>query len=679
MKLELLLKKLDEVLDSELRVKIGSALLAMGVVLLLTSLGLKSQSVTVASPEQSLGPDTFQQVWFDQEGVLYGSNQHAGTLRVERLTGGSGESAWEFSVPDQLPPRAWNVARSPGHDPWAAYLEAGQIHLLRSGHLDRTIDLTGFADPVLVTFLPGDLLGIVFRDGNTAWWDPVSLLYRNQQRLPVSEVGQSAAREGYLAVEDLRRRQIQMFRFLPDEGWLPNQHIPSPDRSFQLLVPSAGTVATLQGSILQINGKTVYAPGKVTSAVMRGGQILAAGDFASVVAINVEDTANNGDIEDQGEPQVQPLEGTSGDALAAMGDQVAVSGPQGTSIYQIRTGAHRSLPAQVIQLFGFLTIFAGAILILAPLLIMTTLAFLLRAQEEREPMKDLPARIPAKLPEPTPDMIKAAGSGHAVLWAGAGLSAQSGLMTRSQCVAGVIRTAEIENWVERADVEKLQQMVDQHRTELAMDQLLAMAPTARSEAASQVRSTIPSFCKISPAHKLLTRIPFAAAITTNYDDLLERSGFPWSSAVFHLRTLESANLEHGFLLKLYGSLNDSRVAVAHRDLKPLVQRSGFAPMAMEIFATRPVIFIGASLEGLLADLELLDVPKFAGRHHFAVTGSASPAWREQSARLEEDYGITVIACQEANIAEELPGFLLRLAMSVREGLDPVPEPEGVRV
>ena len=664
MELELLLKKLDEVLEGERRIKIGGALLTLGVALLAASMSFDVHSATVAKPEQSAGKSSFQKLWFDQEGVLYGSNHPDGTLSVERLTGGTGESSWAFSVPANLPRDAWAVTRSPGHDPWAAYLEDHQIHLLRADRLERTIDLDGFAEPILVTVLPGDLLGVVFRDGNTAWWDPVSVMYRNQQRLAVQQVGQAASREGYLAVEDVVSHQISMVRFLPDEGWVPNQRIPSPDRPFRLLVPSAGTVGTLQGTVLQINGETVDAPGQVTSVAMRGGEVLVAGDFGSVVALDPDGALR--------------LEGASGDTLAVKGDRLAVSGPQGTEIYQIQIEGHRSLLAGAIQLCGFLTAFAGAILMLAPVLIMSLLAAALRGVEERESGEDVLVKIPAKLPEPPPEMIKAARSGHSILWAGSGLSAQSGVMTRSRSIEGLIQTADVENWVEHPTAEKLQQMVDQHRTELALDQLLTLAPETRTLALSQVKSSIASFRTASPTHNLLRRIPFAAAITTNYDELLERSGFPWSTAVFNLRTLESADLEHGFLLKLYGGLNDARVALAHKDLKPLVKRSGFAAMAMEIVATRPIIFIGASLEGLLADLELLEVPKFAGRHHFAIAGSSNPQWREHVARLEEEYGITAIVCQEAKIREELPAFLLRLETRLRDVPEPEAEPEGVR-
>ncbi|MGH9559206.1 MAG: hypothetical protein ACRD30_08185 [Bryobacteraceae bacterium] len=68
-------------------------------------------------------------------------------------------------------------------------------------------------------------------------------------------------------------------------------------------------------------------------------------------------------------------------------------------------------------------------------------------------------------------------------------------------------------------------------------------------------------------------------------------------------------------------------------------------------ANRPVLFIGCSLDGLLADLGAAGIPEDSASKHFAVAGVAGNSWRQDA--------------PSCRIATELPVFLDKLVQRSR--------------
>jgi hypothetical protein len=79
-----------------------------------------------------------------------------------------------------------------------------------------------------------------------------------------------------------------------------------------------------------------------------------------------------------------------------------------------------------------------------------------------------------------------------------------------------------------------------------------------------------------------------------------------------------------------------------------------------------LLFIGASLEGLLADLDALGLSDIRGGSHFAVVGTPSLQWKKIARELKWRYSIEVLACREETIATELPEFLEELLRRVNQ-------------
>jgi hypothetical protein len=79
-------------------------------------------------------------------------------------------------------------------------------------------------------------------------------------------------------------------------------------------------------------------------------------------------------------------------------------------------------------------------------------------------------------------------------------------------------------------------------------------------------------------------------------------------------------------------------------------------MLRQVFATQPILFVGCSLEALLADLAMMSMPEGTGEIRFAIAG-VSGNWEKPAEELLRRYGIQTLACSEEQIGQELPRFL----------------------
>jgi hypothetical protein len=161
---------------------------------------------------------------------------------------------------------------------------------------------------------------------------------------------------------------------------------------------------------------------------------------------------------------------------------------------------------------------------------------------------------------------------------------------------------------------------------------------------------------------LVAKLPFTAAFTTNYDDLLNRIEVPWNAACFTARGENVGRaINIPFLLKWYGNLTQHQtVLVTRHQLAAAATESRAAYLLQRMMLGRGLVFIGASLEGIKADLETLNVPASETGKHFVITGVSDPNWKGLALELSERYGIEALVCSEENIGSQLPTFLEKL-------------------
>ncbi len=276
------------------------------------------------------------------------------------------------------------------------------------------------------------------------------------------------------------------------------------------------------------------------------------------------------------------------------------------------------------------------------------------------------------LPEAPVELVKACASGETILWAGAGLSVQSGFPLRAAFIELLLNAAALEEWADSVLLRKLTAIWSSGKAEAALNQLAAAIGVQRGTMIAHYGSVYDRpFSPPSLAHALLGRLRLHSAVTTNYDVLLEQTDEQW---LFHSTTLGSERRSGRFLLKLYGSLlTPSSVLLSQAELKDALSKANVDALRQTLDAA-PLLFVGCSLQGLLADLEMLGMPdrsgekrsgeKGSGRTRFAIAGISSRSWEKDADELSRRYGIEALVCPADEIARELPAFLDRLAQAV---------------
>ncbi len=78
------------------------------------------------------------------------------------------------------------------------------------------------------------------------------------------------------------------------------------------------------------------------------------------------------------------------------------------------------------------------------------------------------------------------------------------------------------------------------------------------------------------------------------------------------------------------------------------------------------MFVGCSLDGLLADLNELGLPAEPRRKHFALAAVSDSVWEKQAAELTRRFGIEVLVCSADQIHAALPEFLGKLAQELEQ-------------
>src|SRR5262249_24865269 len=96
--------------------------------------------------------------------------------------------------------------------------------------------------------------------------------------------------------------------------------------------------------------------------------------------------------------------------------------------------------------------------------------------------------FPVELPDPPIEMVQSIASGRSVLWAGAGLSAQSGFPTRNAFIATVLQAASVDEWVPGARVQRFATMVSRGEGEAALSELVTAASAVRGHLIAHYKS-----------------------------------------------------------------------------------------------------------------------------------------------------------------------------------------------
>ncbi|MES1243042.1 MAG: AAA family ATPase [Acidobacteriota bacterium] len=279
------------------------------------------------------------------------------------------------------------------------------------------------------------------------------------------------------------------------------------------------------------------------------------------------------------------------------------------------------------------------------------------------------------LPPPVPPdgLVADCLAGDCIAYVGAGLSAASGYPEWRHLVSEILEWAIEKEYVEHEFGEALRATLQEGNADLVADSVIGRL-AGREERLHRHLAQIflDSERPLSGAHRLLRELHLGAALTTNFDELLERAFERERPPVFTPedtdRLLEALASRSFFLLKLYGSpRKPSTLLLSPAQYQEAIAGNRAFVQAMEsLFFSRTILFVGASLAGIEGYLGGLAFRGIARRRHYALVGVTGNAWQARADLLSRRYGIQVIPYRPSTPSHpEVVDFLSGLRDRVR--------------
>lgn len=273
------------------------------------------------------------------------------------------------------------------------------------------------------------------------------------------------------------------------------------------------------------------------------------------------------------------------------------------------------------------------------------------------------------LPVPPDDLISSLAKDECVLYSGAGLSANMGLPTWSLFISGLLRWATDSGYINTVLADALKEAIEHGEIDVVADSLINSIGSNLDAVNNYLREVfLAPAPNLSHQYVLLRKIPFCAALSANFDNLLERNYESIvKSRIYTPKDTESllASLSRNdfFILKLYGTLErPESVVVAPAQYQALIAENLIFSQFMDsLFFSRTLFFLGNSLNGIAAYLNGL---KFQGtstpRRHYALVDVTGSAWKVKADLLQRRYGINVLPYSASPGYPEINSFLERI-------------------
>jgi energy-coupling factor transporter ATP-binding protein EcfA2 len=268
-------------------------------------------------------------------------------------------------------------------------------------------------------------------------------------------------------------------------------------------------------------------------------------------------------------------------------------------------------------------------------------------------------------PPPIPDeLVSICASGNCVLFAGPGLGAQAGFPTRYEAVGRILQTADIPPQLR----EQLAAAINSGQ--LAFVTEVLAGKVSHETLVEELQTLYLHSPEPSAAHKALGAIPFAAAVTSNWDPMIEAMFSDREPKIIAgeddiLRLL----LRHNdfFIAKINGDLKDASSVVfsSAEARETMVARPNLAKFVAGEVLSRPVLFVGMSISGIQEFFENFRFRLRSSVPAYAILPYA-PFWEAQCGRFEERYGVKLIGYKPTPRHPEFTAFATGLAEKVKQ-------------
>ena len=629
--------------------------LAIGVLLIIVAVKFQTRQFLATEKAGEFKDRRYAALRFADSKRVLGILPERDSIAFEMWTPATGQTTRRTLSPaPNVPPAALRVASDLSYVAWTD----GRSVELRRLHDNTPARINTSGTPVDVGLLPGGSIVVVYSDGAMERWQawPQKLLER--QRISLANPDQIAVDEDYVAAASSTEGKMVLYRQWEGAALRIVEESKCPPPPFQLVIAGHGQAALIHPGGIFWNGQTLNTPGKVSSLAFGfNSQLIAAGDFHGLYVVP------------KTEKPVRIAPGSPAGLITASDEFLVHSGADTLTFFRFALHARLTPTGTSLLWAGILFLVLAIILLLEKLII-----DLLRKIVTRR--RKVLLNVGKRFPPPPPDLLEAATRGALVLWAGAGLPAQSGLPSRRGFVRQLLEAGRFEGWLNASLSQKLQSLCERGQVEEAIDELVRGSGERRGVLVSYLKLSYLRTAALSRTHEALGDIPFAAAVTTNYDTLLDQIDPMWNRNILHPGApVDPARVGNFFLLKLYGDILDPKTLILSRsELAAAAARpGGIAPLIAHVLDTTTVLFAGCSLDGLLQDLPRLTTPRAPARRHFVLAGVSDPGWERKAAELKTKWGMEVLGCLDEEVSAALPEFLEDLAAR----LSPKPEPLAV--
>ena len=441
-----------------LRLRLARVCAVLGITLVVIAIRFVNQDFLVSRVAERRPGTPYTRMWFDPTGTLVGvriePSKAGSNLTIERWSSESGETRQvdlagldASQVPSPVPanPAQWTVAHDLSRVVWVAGTTLRWVTLpsllpmgvapMGSGKSSATapvsVSLPTDRDVLTLGILSDDSVAAVFSDGSVQRWDPSGHAFM-PWRTQFGTADQAVVEDDYIALSSGQSGRLLLYHFLNPQVWTRVEEGAAPDPPYTLIVPAPGIMAEVTPAGVRLQGKTRPSPGAPRSTIVHAADVIASGDFEGVMVLPPDEEA------------YLLAQAAPGSLVAADSSHVAVSGPEGAFLLNLASESRLTTTGRRLLYTGV------ALLVLAPILALGRFLHNMLLRFSEVVMEQSPAELDVSsvLPEPPNDLVQGIATGKGVLWAGAGLSAQSGFPLRQTFVLTLLQLASKEHWAD---------------------------------------------------------------------------------------------------------------------------------------------------------------------------------------------------------------------------------------
>jgi hypothetical protein len=611
-------------------------------------------------------------IWYTPSGELVGIGQLGSHITIHVWASRSGaklrERTLELPSTKELPDPVYAVSSDASKVAWIA---AAGVHVedafpaaqpVASDHPFRR------RVPILSLALTASgELATLYRDAELELWDLRNDTIAASKSLSITEPGPLLSNGAYLAASSLFSRDVFVFDTGTGDKLSVLEYTKYPLDMLSVTLSPMARLAAGTHDKLQIETHPIPAPGAVRAlAYYDRNRVLVGGEFPGIFLLSPDSTTMQAAVSNPGTT-----------VLAATESMLAFGTGRIINLY-----SHRMILVREYKGLGMPTPW----LALALLGLISPVAIPLVQGGFRAFRRWL---LNLRLAEPTTKtpisgeddsmpglLVDACLNGDCVLYAGAGLSAQAGLPLWNDFVRELVKWAAENNFAPAGAIDAALVDLSRGQTGAAADRMADALELDQEALHAYLRQRFRVASELPAAHLLIKQIDFPALITTNLDNLLDRT-FPHSGG----RVYAAGDCEHltkaaarrdFFLLKPFGDPDEPHtIRLGPTRCREVIQRNPACyDFVEQLLQLRTFLFLGASLEGIECDLGYLPLQGAIERKHFAlvpVARVAAEEWKAAAERLSQRYGIQLIAYTPTSDSHsEVVDFLTKLQTAMRE-------------